>query len=179
MGDTCGMPRQLPRPPGPDEWAARRVRHEREQRGWSTAELARRVTEEGVLMRQSSVWDIENRTPPRRITLGEALALVRVFGLASVSDLASPPYASGADELAVIVRDLQQWRSAESRQAGALRAILERYERVRADANVAELAQAGHDTAVTQPLADMRRVLADAGTVLADALAAIEAVQDN
>lgn len=84
------MPRQKQRLPGPDEWAAECVRDERTRRGWSTAELARRMTEAGCPISQSSVWDIENRKPPRRISIGEAVALARVFGM-SIQDLVQPP----------------------------------------------------------------------------------------
>src|SRR5215469_12232384 len=88
--DTGLMPRQTPRTPGADELAAKRVRWEREQRGWSTAELARRVTDAGMPIRQQAIWQIENREPPRRISLGEALALAEVFGI-SIYDLTEPP----------------------------------------------------------------------------------------
>jgi transcriptional regulator with XRE-family HTH domain len=96
--DTGGMPRQTPRMPGPDEWAARRIRRLRESNGWSAAELARLVTEAGCPIRQQSIWDIENRQPPRRITLGEAAALASVFGIA-LEDLAANPAGEAEDQL--------------------------------------------------------------------------------
>lgn len=42
---------------------AARVALEREVRGWSTPELAERVTRAGVKMNQTAVWRIENGTP--------------------------------------------------------------------------------------------------------------------
>lgn len=42
---------------------AARVALEREVRGWSTTELAERVTRAGIKMNQTAVWRIENGTP--------------------------------------------------------------------------------------------------------------------
>lgn len=106
MRDTGGMPRQTPRLPGPDDWAAQRVRYERERRGWSTAELARRVTEAGCPLRQQSVWDIENRQPPRRMSIGEAVALADVFGL-RLEDITKAPHETVTDEIAGLVSEAQ------------------------------------------------------------------------
>ncbi len=41
-------------------------------------------------MQQQAIWKIENATPPRRISYGEAVAFCQVFGI-SVSELAAPP----------------------------------------------------------------------------------------
>ncbi|WP_052863945.1 helix-turn-helix domain-containing protein [Streptomyces niger] len=70
--------------------AAERVALEREVRGWSTTELAARMTEAGVPMNQTAVWRIENGTPRRKITLDEALGFARVFEL-PLEELMSPP----------------------------------------------------------------------------------------
>ncbi|MGK5448045.1 helix-turn-helix transcriptional regulator [Streptomyces radiopugnans] len=69
---------------------AARVALEREVRGWSTTELAERVTKAGVKMSQTAVWRIENGKPRRRINLDEALAFARVFEL-PLEELMSPP----------------------------------------------------------------------------------------
>jgi transcriptional regulator with XRE-family HTH domain len=84
------MPRRTPRAQGADELAPRRIRYERERRGWSTAELARQVTDAGAPIRQQAIWEIENRHPPRRISLGEAIAIAKVFDL-DILDLTDPP----------------------------------------------------------------------------------------
>jgi len=89
--DTMQMPRANPRQPGPEERAAKRIEHERTKRGWSTAELARRMTEEGVPVNQSSIYKIEKGSPRRTISLDEAHALVSVFGLESIYELESIP----------------------------------------------------------------------------------------
>ncbi len=90
--DTDVVPRRPPTPQaGPDEWAAWRVGRERERKGWSLGELARRVTEAGAPMQHQAIWQIENRTPPRRISLSEAIAFCKVFGLADVAELGEPP----------------------------------------------------------------------------------------
>lgn len=84
------MPRQTPRLPGPDEWTAQRVKRLREEHNWSAGQLARLVTEAGCPMAQSSVWDIENRKPPRRISVSEAVALAEVFGIGLEELVADP-----------------------------------------------------------------------------------------
>ncbi len=70
--------------------AAARIALEREVRGWSTTELAARMTRVGVPMNQTAVWRIENGTPRRKITLDEALGFARVFEL-PLEELMSPP----------------------------------------------------------------------------------------
>ncbi len=70
--------------------AAARIALERETRGWSTTELAARMTKAGVPMNQTAVWRIENGNPRRKITLDEALGFTRVFEL-PLEELMSPP----------------------------------------------------------------------------------------
>jgi transcriptional regulator with XRE-family HTH domain len=111
--------------PGPDEWAAERIRHERELRGWTTAELARRVTEAGVPLRQQQVWQIESGDPPRRLSVGEASAFARVFEL-SISDLLTPPGDVATQNLISLGRDFAEWRRDSGVLAARLREIDER-----------------------------------------------------
>jgi transcriptional regulator with XRE-family HTH domain len=73
-----------------EENAAQRLKMERESRGWSTAEVARRMSEAGFPINQSSVWRIESADPPRRINLDEAIGFAKVFGL-TLEDLIGPP----------------------------------------------------------------------------------------
>jgi hypothetical protein len=65
-----------------EEAAARHIRYELEQREWSTAKLARLVTEAGVPIHQSAVWRIAYGDPPRKITLAESFAFAEVFDMA-------------------------------------------------------------------------------------------------
>ncbi|MFD5435823.1 helix-turn-helix domain-containing protein [Kitasatospora sp. NPDC127067] len=65
-----------------EENAAERVRLERELRSWSTGELAKRMTDAGYPINQSSVWRIESGEPRRRINLNEAIGFAKVFDLA-------------------------------------------------------------------------------------------------
>jgi hypothetical protein len=58
-------------------------------------------------MRQQSVWDIENRQPPRRISIGEAVALAEVFGV-PLEELAKAPHETVTDEIAGITTEAQQ-----------------------------------------------------------------------
>lgn len=73
------MPRSVPRTIGSEDSLARRIEYEREQRGWSPASLAERMTKAGCQMSQSAVWKIENGRPRRRITVDEAVAFAAVF----------------------------------------------------------------------------------------------------
>src|ERR1017187_1128908 len=112
--ETLSVPRKTPRPPGPDDWAAERVRFEREQRGWSTAELARRVTLAGVPMRQQTVWKVESGQPRRSLSVGEASAFANVFGI-SLRELMTPPRVVLTD-LMKLASEFIDWR----RDAGTL-----------------------------------------------------------
>ncbi len=109
------MPRKAPRPPSADDWAADRIRYEREQRGWSTAELARRVTFAGVMMRQQQVWQVESGQPRRRLSVGEASAFATVFGI-SLAELMTPPDTALTSDLMRLGFAFAAWR----RDAGAL-----------------------------------------------------------
>lgn len=117
--------RTAPRPPGPDEWAAERIRHERELRGWSTSELARRVTEAGVPLRQQQVWQIESGEPPRKLSVGEASTFAAIFGL-TISDLLTPPADVANQNLINLGRDFAEWRRDSGLLAARLREIDER-----------------------------------------------------
>jgi 8-oxo-dGTP pyrophosphatase MutT (NUDIX family)/transcriptional regulator with XRE-family HTH domain len=118
---TVLVPQKRPRPPGIDEWVAARVKYEREQRGWSTSELARRVSKAGVTLRQQQVWQIESGKPPRKLSVGEAAAFAKIFGI-SLGQLMTPPSEQTGD-LASLIQlgiDFAEWR----REEGALAARL-------------------------------------------------------
>jgi transcriptional regulator with XRE-family HTH domain len=83
------MPKRTPGVLETEENVAAHVQREREARGWSTAELAKRMTRAGCPMNQSAVWRIESGEPRRRITVEELLGFARVFRL-SIDDLLSP-----------------------------------------------------------------------------------------
>lgn len=68
---------------------AEHVREERERRGWSTAELAQRVTDAGCPINQSAIWRIESGEPRRRISVDELIAFSKVFDL-SIERLLGP-----------------------------------------------------------------------------------------
>jgi transcriptional regulator with XRE-family HTH domain len=123
--NTVHVPPKIPRPAGPDEWAAARIRHERELRGWSTAELARRVTETGVPLRQQQAWQIESGTPPRRLSVGEAAAIAGVFDI-SLSDLMTPPEEVASQNLVNLGKDFAAWRKAAGVHLARLREISDR-----------------------------------------------------
>jgi transcriptional regulator with XRE-family HTH domain len=60
---------------------ARRITYEREQRGWKQTALARRMSDAGYEMTQSTISKIENEDPPRRITVDELVGFSTVFGI--------------------------------------------------------------------------------------------------
>lgn len=68
---------------------AQRVAYEREQRGWSYAGLALRMTKAGCKIDQSALYKIEKADPPRRITVDELVGFAEVFGLTLV-ELTTP-----------------------------------------------------------------------------------------
>ncbi len=87
------MPR--PNPPralGSESELRRRIAYEREQRGWSPAGLASRMTKAGCPIQQSAIWKIENAD--RRITVDEHVALSKVFETSMVDLLVSPEIAA-------------------------------------------------------------------------------------
>lgn len=89
---------------------ATHVQIEREARGWSTAELARRVTEAGCSMSQSAIWRIENGEPRRKISVDELIAFSKVFGR-PLHDLLKPV---SPDYPAVLIRALlYEWMTQE------------------------------------------------------------------
>lgn len=69
---------------------ARRVAYMREARGWSYETLARAMTDVGCSISKAALYNIENGTPPRRITVDELVALAAVFEVGDVSEMLVP-----------------------------------------------------------------------------------------
>lgn len=67
----------------PEYVFGRRMREERELRGWSQAEMAQRLAEYGVELHPSAIAKMEARaaSSPRAIRLNEAVAVSRVLGV--------------------------------------------------------------------------------------------------
>ena len=126
--ETAVVPKQTPRTPGPDDWAADRISYERQRRGWSTAELARRVTAAGCKINQSSVWHIENGQPRRKISAGEAVAFAQVFEI-TLDELMKPPDAPEklAVDLDALYIDVVRWDDEGYDVRGRIDALEERY----------------------------------------------------
>ncbi len=95
------------RPRGPEADAAIRVALERERRGWSAAELARRMTTAGCPINQSAVNKIEQGDPPRRITVDELVAFAKVYEL-EVEDLLLPAHAARDKQIADSYRQISK-----------------------------------------------------------------------
>jgi transcriptional regulator with XRE-family HTH domain len=179
---TVQVPRANPRPPGAEDIVARRVAYERERRGWSTAELARRMTEAGVPLNQSSIYKIEKGTPRRTISLDEALAFARVFGR-SLDELRSMPDDQAVKELAQIERAIERTlEDAQDRAENLIsldKDLLKRWRALRragyGSAQVAERVIASM-SAVVKMLTEVREAAAD---ILAEARTVGEQTEDT
>lgn len=68
---------------------ARRIRTERERRGWSYETLAKALSDSGCSINGSAIFRIEKGAPPRKITVDELIAFARVFET-TVEDLLTP-----------------------------------------------------------------------------------------
>lgn len=92
------------------------VRIEREARGWSTAELARRVTDAGCPISQSAIWRIENGEPRRKISVDELIAFSKVFSR-QIEYLLKPAHPEFPNDLIRgqliewVERELEAWRA--------------------------------------------------------------------
>jgi len=73
----------------------------------------------GVTLRQQQIWQTESGKPPRRLSVGEAAAFARVFGI-PLAELMTPPPEEGRDlsGLIEVARRFHEWR----REAGILAA---------------------------------------------------------
>ncbi|MEU0369077.1 helix-turn-helix transcriptional regulator [Streptomyces sp. NPDC006283] len=90
---------------------AAHVKYERELRGWSTGELARRVSDAGCPVSQSAIWRIENGEPRRKISVDELIAFSRVFGR-SIDDLLKAPRTEFPE--AVVQDYVEHWLRSET-----------------------------------------------------------------
>lgn len=67
-----------------------RIKMEREDRNWSPAMLARRMTEAGCSISTSAIYKIEDAENPRKITVDELVTLGEVFEVEDVRALLRP-----------------------------------------------------------------------------------------
>lgn len=100
---------------------ARRIAYERERRGWKQATLARRMTEAGFEMTQSTVSKFERAEDARRITVDELLAFAKVFET-RVQDLLVPLPAVLSRE---VERVMKRHRDANAAFGSAIDEVLE------------------------------------------------------
>lgn len=101
--DTVGVPRQTPRLPGPADLVVKRLVFERNVREWTTTEVARRLTETGFKISQSSVWSIEN-DPRRKITFAEAVAFAELYGL-KLDELTEIPHDVTGEAVSLLLEE--------------------------------------------------------------------------
>ncbi|MBB1254693.1 helix-turn-helix transcriptional regulator [Streptomyces sp. OF3] len=120
--------------------AAKRIKVEREKRGWSTTTLSDRLNEAGYEMNPSGVWRIENGK--RRINLDEAIGFAEVFGV-SLSNLVGPPALAAAGRAmelidTVVAANLAAQRAQQVylRATGDLAAYLDEHPDIREEADV-------------------------------------------
>jgi transcriptional regulator with XRE-family HTH domain len=62
-----------------DSYFGQRVREERDRRGWSQEELAKRMTDRGIPAYASTIAKIESGRKPRPARLGEAIVIADLF----------------------------------------------------------------------------------------------------
>ncbi|MFC7866348.1 helix-turn-helix domain-containing protein [Streptomyces murinus] len=101
-----------------EENAAKRIKAERDQRGWSTTTLSDRLNEAGYEMNPSGVWRIENGK--RRINLDEAIGFAEVFGV-SLSNLVGPPALAAAGRAMELIDTVVAANAAAQRAQHAYR----------------------------------------------------------
>jgi transcriptional regulator with XRE-family HTH domain len=129
------MEHTMPRPNQPRDVYAetnvkRRIRIEREAKGWTYEGLAKRMTDAGCPINASAIYKIEKSDPPRRITVDELVALSRVLGLTTEELLTPPELAASKAALAAVKRWLvdshkrQQSEDVERLSLDRLRAVL-------------------------------------------------------
>lgn len=111
--DTVQVPRSNLRPPGVEEIAARRIAYERDSRSWSMDELARRVTDAGCRIHASAIMRIESGEPRRKISLDEASAFAKVFGL-DLDQLMEPPERDFRERYERLAANLARWSEAQA-----------------------------------------------------------------
>ncbi|WP_086829408.1 helix-turn-helix transcriptional regulator [Streptomyces sp. NRRL B-24572] len=100
--------------------AAKRIKAEREQRGWSTTTLSDRLNEAGYEMNPSAVWRIENGK--RRINLDEAIGFAEIFGV-SLSNLVGPPALAAAGRAMELIDTVVAANAAAQRAQHAYRRV--------------------------------------------------------
>lgn len=123
------------------------VQLERALRDWSTAELARRVTEAGCPMSQSAIWRIESGTPRRKISVDELIAFSTVFNK-SVDSLLLPVVRDYPEDLIRLY--VNKWVDAQT----ALRTV-----EVRAGVDLSKVTSAAWLFPAAEPL--IREMIAD------------------
>lgn len=94
-----------------EDWFGRRVREERELRGWTQFELAERLRRQGISLHQSAIAKIELRDVdrPRTIRLDEAKALSEAFGV----DLAQMLLDSPSARAHHLARKIRHWTDSQ------------------------------------------------------------------
>lgn len=125
-----------------EENVARRIKMEREARGWSTATLAERLTEAGYPLNQSAVWRIESGEPRRRVNLDEAIGFAKVFDI-SLDNLVGPPEIAANAHVKRLLADFaESWQKsvASRKEMDRARDALDAYGR--AHPNLEELIRA-------------------------------------
>ncbi|MFJ6408163.1 helix-turn-helix domain-containing protein [Streptomyces hydrogenans] len=103
-----------------EENAAKRIKAERENRGWSTTTLSDRLNEAGYEMNPSGVWRIENGK--RRINLDEAIGFAEIFGV-SLSNLVGPPGLAAAGRAMELIDTVVAANAAAQRAQHAYRRV--------------------------------------------------------
>jgi transcriptional regulator with XRE-family HTH domain len=130
-----------------DAYFGTRVRRERELRGWSQEELAKRLTDKGIPVYASTIAKIESEKKPRAPRLGEAAVIADLFDISLDALLGRRPGVENY-EMASQLRLLRDTTMQSSQQVWAsMETIREHLERFPAGFEGADMLQKlGNDT---------------------------------
>lgn len=134
---------------------ARRIKEEREAKGWSLEALAQHMTSAGCAMDRSAIYRLEGES--RRITVDEAVTFAGVLGL-PLEKMLLPPAVAASKEAARLYRRYERLAKELQGRATQLRELRDQILALVEDGHEAEVLDAmdaaGDWTGETTPFGD-------------------------